>query len=42
MKLEVVILKSAKADLHDLRGYITKITKQFGRDAWLESYGSAD
>src|SRR3989339_610505 len=35
MKLEVVILKSAKADLLDLRGYLTK---QFGRDVWLESY----
>jgi plasmid stabilization system protein ParE len=35
MKYEVVILKSAEQDLHDLRGYLLK---QFGRDAWLESY----
>jgi toxin ParE1/3/4 len=35
MKFEVVILKSAKADLRDLKGYLNK---QFGRDVWLESY----
>lgn len=35
MNLEVVILKSAKADLHDLRGCLTR---QFSHDVWLERY----
>lgn len=36
MKHEVVILESAEQDLRDLRSYLLK---QFGRAAWLESYG---
>jgi plasmid stabilization system protein ParE len=35
MKYEVVLLQSAKQDLHELRAYQLK---QFGREAWLESY----
>jgi plasmid stabilization system protein ParE len=34
--VKVVFLKSAEADLKDLRIYIVK---NFGRDVWLTSYG---
>ena len=35
MTFEVVILKSAEQDLRELRTYLLK---NFGREAWLDSY----